>query len=89
MERKLRLAIAGFQAFTSLNGVNPHIKLETGFELTKLESNRDEWGVKRAILPAVTSEACLSCRSLGRGGRYPALGEHQRLRAVRSNIGPM
>jgi hypothetical protein len=35
--RKLRLAIAGFQAF------NPHIRLETGFELTKLESNRDEW----------------------------------------------
>jgi hypothetical protein len=37
MERKLQLAIAGFQAFY------PHTKLGTGFELTKLESNRDEW----------------------------------------------
>ena len=35
--RKLRLGIAGFQVFF------PHIRLETGFELTRLESNRDEW----------------------------------------------
>ena len=36
MERKLRLAIAGFQT------LYPYVEFETGFELTKLESNRDE-----------------------------------------------
>ena len=37
MERKLRLVIAGVLA------LYPHAALETGFELTRLESNRDEW----------------------------------------------
>ena len=37
MERKLRLVIAGVLA------LYPHAALETGSELTELESNRDEW----------------------------------------------
>jgi len=50
MERKLRRESA------SVYTLCPHIEYKTSFELTKLESNRDEREWNATILPAATFE---------------------------------
>ncbi len=43
MECKLRLVIASFLFLYPSTGFYPHAGIRTGLELTRLESNRDEW----------------------------------------------
>jgi len=77
MERKLRPVMA------SISFLYPHVEMKTGLEITRLESNRDEWEWNGQSYLLQPPNGTLVPRSLGEVGRRSALRKYQSVRAFR------